>query len=102
MSGSFGSPTLWRIEMKEVPVPKVNKYTNENFVIAPNMIDEDNGESCCAKFDAGASIAEGVSGRKSIDTLFENTSQDIVESPRSMTTSPANPDDLDQYPHRRL
>ena len=88
--------------MNEVRVPKVNKYTNENFVIAPNMIDEDNGNACCAQFDAGASLQEGVSGRKGIDTLYENTSQDIVESPRSMTTSPSGLPDLDQYPHRRL
>lgn len=88
--------------MKEVPVPKLNKYTNENFVIAPNMIDEDNGESCCAQFDAGASLNEGVSGRKSIDTLYENTSQDIVESPRSMSSPPTGLPDLGDYPHRRL
>ena len=88
--------------MKEVPVPKVNKYTNENFVIAPNMVDEDNGESCCAQFAAGASMDEGVSGRKKIDTLFENTSQDIVESPRSASNEPIGLPDLDEYPHRRL
>ena len=86
--------------MKKVPVPA--KYTNENLAIAPNMIDEDNGESCCAQFAAGADLQEGISGKKSIDTLYENTSQDIVESPRSMTTSPAGLPDLDMYPHRRL
>jgi len=88
--------------MKEVPVPKVNKYTNENFVIAPNMIDEDNGQSCCAQFAAGADITEGVSGRKGIDTLFENTSQDIVENPRSASNEPIGLPDLGDYPHRRL
>ena len=85
----------------EVPVPKMNKYTNENFIIAPNMVDEDNGMPCCEQFASNANLQEGISGRKGIDTLFENTSQDIVESPRSMTTSPAGLPDLDEYPHRR-
>lgn len=86
----------------EIPVPKVNKYTNENFVIAPNMIDEDNGMPAEAAFHANADLQEGVSGRKGIDTLFENISQDIVESPRSASNEPIGLPDLDQYPHRRL
>lgn len=53
-----------------------------------------------AEFHAGASAEEGVSGLKAIDTTFENTSQDIVEKPRSAYNSPA-PADLDDYPHRR-
>ncbi len=85
----------------EVPVPKLNKYTNENFIIAPNMIDEDQGDSVEAMFATGENLQEGVSGRKSIDTLYENTSQDIVEHPRSMTSPPTALPDLDDYPHRR-
>ncbi len=85
----------------EVPVPKLNKYTNENFVIAPNMIDEDNGEGVEGAFFAQADIEEGVSGRRSIVTLFENTTQDIVTEPRSMTNAPIGLPDLDDYPHRR-
>ncbi len=85
----------------EVPVPKLNKYTNENLVIAPNMIDEDQSDSVEAMFAAGASLQEGVSGAKNIDTLFENFSQDIVEHPRSATSPPTGLPDLDDYPHRR-
>ena len=85
----------------EVPVPKVSKYTNENLVIAPNMVDEDQGLPVEAAFHANADLQEGVSGRKSIDTLFENFSQDIIESPRSASSSPTDLPDLDDYPHRR-
>ena len=95
MPGEIFSPGFSENKMK-------TKYTNENFVIAANMVDEDNGKPCCEAFAANASLSEGIAGRKSIDTLFENTSQDIVESPRSMSTSPAGLPDLDQYPHRRL
>ena len=85
----------------EVPVPKLSKYTNENLVIAPNMVDEDQGLPVEAAFHANADLQEGVSGRKGIDTLFENFSQDIVESPRSATSPPTGLPDLDDYPHRR-
>ena len=86
---------------KEVPVPKLNKYTNENFIIAPNMIDGDQGDDVEAMMTSGKSLQEGVSGKKSIDTLYENTSQTIVKNPRSATTSPAGLPDLGDYPHRR-
>ena len=85
----------------EVPVPKLNKYTNENLIIAPNMVDEDQGDSVEAMFAEGESLQEGVAGRKSIDTTFENFSQDIVEHPRSMSNEPIGLPDLDDYPHRR-
>lgn len=103
----------------EIPVPKLNKYTNENFVIGPNMVDEDNmADSVEARFVANACIEEGCSGRKSIDTLFENFSQDIVDVPRSTIPELAVGDagvpnhegtenpapictDLHNYPHRR-
>jgi len=97
----------------------ISKYTNENLIIAPNMIDEDQMESDVeAEFRAEGCIEEGCSGRKPIDTLFENTSQDIVDVPRSTipevavgrsgvpnhegTNNPAPVcTDLDDYPHRR-
>ena len=65
------------------------------------MIDEDNGEGVEGVFFAQAGIEEGVSGRKSIDTLFENTTQEVIDNPRSMTTPPIGLPDLDDYPHRR-
>lgn len=83
-------------------VPKSSPYTNENLIIPPNMVDEDNMEGGVeGRFKAGASLDEGVSGRKSIDTSFENTSQDIVDNPRSMTNEPIGLPDLGDYPHRR-
>ena len=36
-----------------------------------------------AEFKEGADIKEGVSGRKSIDTSFENTAECEVQNPRS-------------------
>jgi len=101
----------------EVPTPKLNKYTNENLVIAPDMIDEDNMHGVESQFYSNSCIHCGVSGRKSIDTSYENFSQDIVDAPRSTRKDVAiagmmpfhegvdNPapvcTDLDQYPHRR-
>ena len=84
----------------EVPTPKLSKYTNENLVIAPDMVDSDNMQyGVEAEFQAQASIDEGVSGRKSIDTSYENFSQDVVDTPRSGNAP--MPADLDSYPHRR-
>lgn len=88
------------------------------FGLPNNMNDDDNKESNVeAVFHANASIDEGVSGRKPIDTLYENFSQDIVDHPRSTrkdvpirglmpdhegVDNPAPiPLDLDKYPHRR-
>lgn len=101
----------------EVPVPKLKKYTNESLAIPPNMIDEDNRPGVEEEFRAGASLQEGVAGRKSIDTLYDNISEDIVDSPRSdkkespiggLTANHSGTDvpapvctDLDDYPHRR-
>ena len=101
----------------EVPTPKLSNYTNENLIIAPDMIDGDNMSSVEGQFNSGASIDEGIGGQKPIDTSFENFSQDIVDSPRSARKdSPIagmkpnhegvnNPapvcTDLGQYPHRR-
>lgn len=73
--------------------------TNENFVISPEMVDEDQEK---APFLSAASIEEGTSGTKKIDTLYENTSCDYVDNPRE-GTSPA-PECLTgpMYPHRSL
>jgi hypothetical protein len=72
-------------------------------------VDSDNGQDCCSEFKAGASMEEGVAGRKKIDTTFENTSEDIVDAPRSdrggvaTADQPApRPMDLYKFPHRRL
>lgn len=102
-----------------VPVPKMSEYTNDNLIIGPNMVDEDNMDfGVEAQFRAEACIEDGCSGQKSIDTLYENFSQDQVDVPRSTlpelavgrsgvpnhegTNNPAPVcTDLHNYPHRR-
>lgn len=80
-------------------MPGKTSMTNENFIISPEMIDEDN---CCEPFLSAGSVTEGVSGSRPIDTLYENTSQDRVENPREGST-PAPVCLTDgMYPHRRL
>jgi len=73
--------------------------TNENFVISPEMIDEDQGKP---PFLSAGSLKSGHSGVKSIDTLYENTSQDLVDNPRAMTTPTPELLDGPMYLHRRL
>lgn len=94
---------------REVP------YVADNLGISE--ADMDQGD-CCSQFASGQDMMEGVSGRKKIDTTFENFSQDIVENPRSdwddnvslrgMRVSSSTdrkaapvPMDLDRFPHRR-
>lgn len=58
--------------------------TNENLLIDVEMIDEDNLDSGMeAEFNSQSSLDEGVSGRKSIYTMYENTSEMEIEIPRS-------------------
>ena len=66
------------------------------------MVDEDNLMTAEQRFKAGASLSEGVAGRKPIDTLYENTSQDIVDNPREGSTSAPECLNSGMYPHRRL
>ena len=74
------------------------KYTNDNLVLPADMTDTDKNEGGVeAQFKAGADMKEGVSGRKSIDSSFENFSQDTVDTPRSGINAPV---DLNLYPHR--
>ena len=47
------------------------------------MIDDDiMDKGVEARFKSGADLQEGISGRKSIDTSFENTSQDEIDARR--------------------
>lgn len=73
--------------------------TNENFVISPEMVDEDQGET---PFLNAVGLHEGSSGVRPIDTLYENTSEDEIESPRAGSTpTPVSLNDP-MYLHRRL
>jgi hypothetical protein len=81
------------------------------------MIDDDNMHGVESQFYDNACIEDGCSGKKPIDTCYENFSQDIVETPRSarkdVPIAGKMPDhagvdnpapvsaDLGLYPHRR-
>ena len=58
-------------------------YTDEMLGIPDDMIDDDNMHGVESQFHSQASLEDGVSGRKGIDTLFENTSEAEIETPRS-------------------
>lgn len=64
----LGSPTL---------------LTNEDLAVDVEMIDDDNMHGVESQFHDNACICEGVSGSKPIDTLYENTSEDKIDAPRS-------------------
>lgn len=66
--------------------PKVTTMDDEHMLIHPEMVDEDNVKGFDGRFKANASIKEGCSGHKSIDTMYENTSCDYVENPREGST----------------
>ena len=74
--------------------------TNDNLLIDAEMVDDDNGDGVTAQFRDQSSIDEGVSGRKSIDTSFENTSEVKIENPRSGEYAPVCLNAY-MYPHRR-
>lgn len=81
---------------------QITPMTDEDLLVHPEMIDTDQGQSFESRFKANACLKDGCSGKKSIDTMFENTSQDIVENPREGSTpAPVSKNDF-MYPHRRL
>lgn len=90
------------------PRPSAADYVYENLGIVEVDTDQMDAD-CCTQFKAGSSMEQGVSGRKKIDTTYENYSEDMVDAPRSdgpdnkaSPTKPAPmPMDLARYPHRR-
>jgi hypothetical protein len=81
---------------------KVTMMTAEDGLMHAEMIDADNVMGFEGRFKANACMYDGCSGKKPIDTLYENTSMDRVENPREKTT-PAPMDVVPgMYPHRRL
>ena len=74
-------------------------YTDERLGIPDAMVDDDNMAGVEAQFKAGASLEEGLSGKKPIDTLYENTSETDIDSPRNQS-APVQVNKHD-YPHRR-
>lgn len=82
--------------------PTVTLMTDEDLLVSPEMIDTDNLMGFEGRFNANACMYDGCSGKKSIDTMYENTSVDRVENPREKTT-PAPMDVIPgMYPHRRF
>lgn len=94
------------------PRPSTRNYVDENLGVYE--FDVDNlapSPDLEGDFHANRSAREGVSGLKAIDTTYENTSEDVVESPRSerdagdeyaTVVRPAPVDvKLGRYPHRR-
>lgn len=77
-----------------------NGFSKPMGIYEVDMDNLDPPEALESAFHAGESLTEGVSGKRRIDTTYENTSQDIVESPRSGENAPV-PADLGEYPHRR-
>lgn len=67
-------------------------------------VDTDKHGDCCAVFAEGLSMDEGVSGRKRIDTQYENWGDSTVQRPRSLGSGHPTPVDEDRwnYPHREL
>lgn len=84
-------------------MPKITTLTDEMLIIDPEMIDDDNMMSGVeAQFKANSSLEEGVSGRKAIDTMYENTSQDYIDNPREGSTPAPTCGNDGMFPHRRM
>ena len=82
-----------------ITAPLATPYTDERLAIPDAMVDEDNMQyGVEAQFKEGADLQEGLSGKKSIDASFENTSEATVDSPRS-GNAPVQVNKYD-YPHR--
>lgn len=82
--------------------PQVTLMTDEDLLIHPDMIDEDNVMGFEGRMKQNACMRDGCSGKQSIDTLYENTSQDYVENPREKTTEAPECLSGGMYPHRSL
>ena len=83
-------------------MPNITKLTNEDLLVDPEMIDSDNMETVEQGFKANASLAEGVSGRRTIDTMYENTSEGVIDNPREGSTPAPVCLNTGMFPHRRM
>lgn len=87
---------------KVAPVMSDTYLSDENMIVDAEMVDTDNMMGFEGRFKSNACMYDGCSGRKPIDTMYENTSQDRVENPRSKTTEPPVDVASMMFPHRRL
>ncbi len=83
-------------------MPKTTKLTDHMLIVDEEMIDTDNLESAEQAFKANANLQEGVSGQKRIDTMYENTSQDVIDNPREGSTPAPVCLNSGMLPHRRM
>lgn len=84
-------------------IPK--PYTDYSRIqIAEIDSDEWREQTIIGQFASNASSLEGVSGRKPIDTLYENTDEDIFEMVKSGNSDTPAPIDVKsgRYPHRHI
>jgi hypothetical protein len=85
-----------------------NDYVDENLGIVEYDSDQFKNRSE-QDFESRASMEEGVAGLATADASYENTSESIVQKPKSdqggdssTVRHPApSPMDLHRYPHRR-
>jgi hypothetical protein len=80
-------------------MPQPTLMSDEDLLISPEMVDTDQDKE---PFLADASITEGCSGHKKIDTLYENTSVDIIDNPREGSTPAPVCLNGPMYPNRSL
>lgn len=73
-------------------------YTDNNLIM-PEIDSEGMDMSTQARFDAGADIIDGCSGKLTIDTRFENFSESDVENPTNKD-APRQVNKWD-HPHRQ-
>lgn len=81
---------------------KITLMTDQDLLVHPEMIDGDNMQTAEGRFKANANLQDGVSGQKGIDTLYENTSQDVVDNPREGSTPAPVCLNSGMFPHRRM
>lgn len=81
------------------PMPQPTLMSDEDLLISPEMVDTDQDKE---PFLAACPIEEGCAGIKKIDTLYENTSVDVIDNPREGSTPAPVCLNGPMYPNRSL
>lgn len=86
------------------PMDRAIPYPYVDSSLAIMEPDIDGFTDVLGEFNANASMEDGCSGKKRIDTTFENTSMSNIQHPRSEGTYKETPDDTKRwrYPNREL
>jgi len=80
-------------------MPQPTLMSDEDLLISPEMVDTDQDKE---PFLMACPVEEGCSGIKKIDTMYENTSQDVIDNPREGSTPAPVCLNGPMYPHRSL